>query len=164
MQADRSYESDTRSWEELRHIEVFPEWEIQRRIIDEALALTSQILVRRDKRDAAETMLRIVRHEVDYFHDFGNEYARLWLEYEPGDAAAFGRYSDTIREVLHEVVKRRQYGEEMLDSVAFREVLPVVTRGWREQLAEILHGKQRSNHARRVREEDPRWTEDDLFY
>lgn len=133
-------------------------------MINESLALTSQVLHRRGLIEAAQTMERIVRHEVEYHSDWNQEVAVLFLEYEPDDVELFRRHEDAIRDVWLEMVRRKQYDPESLGGINFREVLPVVSGGWREQLAEILHGERRSNHARRVREEDPRWTEDNLFF
>lgn len=136
----------------------------QPEMINESLALTSQVLHRRGFVDQARAMERVVRHEVDYQSDWNQEVAVLFLEYEPEDESLFKQHEDSIRDVWFEMVRRKRYEPEILGAIDFREVLPVVSGGWREQLAEILRGERRSNHARKVREEDPRWTEDNLFF
>lgn len=136
-------------------------------VVDESLGYTSQILVARKQIEAAQAMEKIIRWEREATQDGWNgaERAYLFLEYEPGDRELFeDNFDREIGDVWHEVTRRRNYPSNILSSLGFREVFPSITYGWREQLAEILHGERRSNHAIRVRQEDPRWTEDNLYF
>lgn len=161
----QSYESDMRTYSQMQSDPNVPEDERQRRLIDEALGLTAHLLLQRDFRDEADTMLRIVDTEIDSYYDFGQDHVMLRGLYEPGDAERFKKHGERISEMFREVCNRKGYADgELCGSLDFQEVLPEITYGWREQLAEILHGKKRTNQARIVREEHPRWAEDGLYF
>jgi hypothetical protein len=138
-----------------------PDDERINRLVDEALGYTSQILIRRDFKEAAAAMLKIVRHELEHDYDFNRETTKVWLEYEPEDEQLFRQYGDSISSVFLEVVQRKSFD---LDWIEFREVLPEIGYGWRGQLVEVLRGQRRTNQARVVRERGSRWVEDGLYF
>ncbi|WP_143267703.1 hypothetical protein [Amycolatopsis alba] len=131
------------------------------RMVDEALTLTSQILLRRGFEEAAQAMLKIARTEVEYFYDYNEETRKLWVEYEPEHAAEFAKHDDTISDIFREVVRRKEFD---LAWIEFREAFPDIYYGWRQQLVEVLRGQRRTNQARVVREQAPRWFEDGLYF
>ncbi|WP_146044296.1 hypothetical protein [Amycolatopsis sp. BJA-103] len=86
---------------------------------------------------------------------------KLWVEYEPEHEPEFAKHRDTISETFQEVVSRKGFD---LEWVEFREVFPEISYGWRSQLVEVLRGQRKTNQARVVREQAPRWFEDGLYF
>lgn len=162
---DRSFESDLRTFSQMQADESVPQAVRFERLVDEALALTSQVLVQRGQRAEADAMLRIVQTVPEWYDSYNEELVRIWAEYEPGSGEPLVLHDDAISSVFREVVLRKGYEESHgLSHLAFRETLPEVGFGWLEQLAEALHGKKRTNQARIVRESNPRWAEDGLYF
>lgn len=159
--ARRPFEQDTRTYSQMAGDESVPFDEKRRRMLDEALAYTSQMLVRRNFKEAASAMLRIVRFEFDDYYDFGRPIPGVYLEYEPEDESLFRRHKEQIEDTFREVVRRKDFD---LEWVEFREVLPDVSYGWREQLVGVLRGQRRTNQARVVRDRGSRWIEDGLYF
>jgi hypothetical protein len=98
---------------------------------------------------------------VEEAWDYNREIQGLWFEYEHEDGSAFESHRQVLVDVFREVTQRKDLSLEWL---GLREVLPDVTYGWRQQLAEDLGGRRRTNQARRVREQSPRHAEDDLVF
>jgi hypothetical protein len=156
-----SVSSDLRTYSQIRDDESVPSGELEELLVDETINLMGKVLLQQDQRDAAAVLLRIVRSEVEETCDYNRETQGLWLEYEHQDGAAFESHRQALLDVFHDVTKRKKLP---LDWLGLREVLPDVTYGWRQQLAEDLGGRRQTNQARRVREQSPRHAEDDLVF
>jgi hypothetical protein len=65
-----------------------------------------------------------------------------------------------IRDACDEIEKRKCYGMWFAGA---REILPEVGPGWQDNLRQLLGGKP-TNHARRIRNEPPRWVDDGLSF
>lgn len=93
--------------------------------------------------------------ENDYDSD------ELWLEVAPEHMTGFTTdVVEKIRDACDEVEKRKTYG---IWFAGAREILPEVGPGWQDNLRQLLGGKP-TNHARRIRNEPPRWIEDGLSF
>jgi hypothetical protein len=159
--SQEQFESDTRTYSQMKGDESIPHDVLNKRMIDELLTYTSQILIRRDLKDAAKAMLQIVKTELEWFYDYNEELGRIWLEFEPESAEIFKRHKKVIADVALEVSQRKEFDVAHID---FREALPEITVGWRQQIVEVLQGQRRTNQARVLREQGSRWIEDGLYF
>jgi hypothetical protein len=86
---------------------------------------------------------------------------QLWLEVAPEHMLGFTSDAvEKIRDACKEIDKRKSYG---IWFAGAREILPEVGPDWQDNLRQLLGGKP-SNHARRIRNEPPRWVEDVLSF
>jgi hypothetical protein len=128
---------------------------------DALLGITAVLLRQRGQQDVARMLLDVIQSTVDPSSD-RYEPDDLWFEVAPEQMDEFvGSVVEKIRDACHEVCKRRNYD---LWFGGVREILPDVGPDWREGLAQPSGGKRPTNHARRVRPEPKRPTEDWLSF
>lgn len=124
------------------------------------ISLSAHLLIGRGHDKIVGLLLDVERISVDRReNDYDDD--SLWLEVAPEHMASFTEdVTDKIREACTEVEKRKCYGMWFAGT---REILPEVGPGWQDNLRQLLGGKP-TNHARRIRNEPPRWVDDGLSF
>jgi hypothetical protein len=124
------------------------------------LSLAVHLLMGRGHENIVRLLLDVDRIEVDPSEQEydGDE---LWLEVAPEHMTGFTKDAvEKIRDACKEIDKRKSYG---IWFAGAREILPEVGPDWQDNLRQLLGGKP-TNHARRIRNEPPRWVEDGLSF
>jgi hypothetical protein len=124
------------------------------------LSLAIHLLMGRGHEKIVRLLLDVERIEVDpREQEYDDD--ELWLEVAPEHMLGFTSDAvEKIRDVCNEIDKRKSYG---IWFAGAREILPEVGPDWQDNLRQLLGGKP-SNHARRIRNEPPRWVEDALSF
>lgn len=124
------------------------------------ISLAAHLLIGRGHDKIVGLLLDVERIGVDRReNDYDSD--SLWLEVAPEHMAAFTEdVAQKIRDACDEIEKRKCYGMWFAGA---REILPEVGPGWQDNLRQLLGGKP-TNHARRIRNEPPRWVDDGLSF
>jgi hypothetical protein len=123
------------------------------------ISLAVHLLMGRGHEKIVRLLLDVERIEVDREGSYDDD--ELWLEVAPEHMAGFTTDAvDKIRDACNEVEKRKNYGVWFAGA---REVLPELGPDWKDNLRQLLGGKP-TNHARRIRNEPPRWVDDGLSF
>jgi hypothetical protein len=125
------------------------------------LAHAAVLLQQRGQEDIALPLLDVIQVAVEYDGEWCTN--DLWLEVAPEHMSTFDKAAqEKIMDACAEVSTRLGYG---LHWGGVREVIPKVGPDWRENLRQQLSGGKRpTNHARRVRSDPNRRTEDGLSF
>lgn len=123
------------------------------------LSLAIHLLMGRGHENIVRLLLDVERIDVDPGDQHDDD--ELWLEVAPEHMPGFTSDAiEKIRDACKEIEKRKSYG---IWFAGAREILPDVGPDWQDNLRQLLGGKP-SNHARRTRNEPPRWAEDALSF
>jgi hypothetical protein len=124
------------------------------------ISLAAHLLVGRGQDKIVGLLLDVDRIKVDPREDRYDDDS-LWLEVAPEHMPGFTEeVIDKIKEACTEVDRRKSYGIWL---AGVRETLPDVGPGWQDNLRQLLGGKP-TNHARKIRNEPPRWVDDGLSF
>jgi hypothetical protein len=126
-----------------------------------ALGHAAVLLQQRGQQDIALLLLDVIRVAVEYDGEWQTN--DLWFEVATEHLSAFDEPTlEKVKDSCEEVSTRLGYG---LCWGGVREVMPSVGPDWQETLRQQLSsGKRPTNHARRVRSDPNRRTEDGLSF
>ena len=124
------------------------------------ISLAAHLLIGRGQDKIVGLLLDVDRIKVDPREDRYDDDS-LWLEVATEHMPGFTEeVIDKIKEACTEVDRRKSYGIWL---AGVRETLPDVGPGWQDNLRQLLGGKP-TNHARKIRNEPPRWVDDGLNF
>ncbi len=149
-----------RTYEEIINDAWITEEEKKRAMADSLLGHMAALLFQRGDILHLQLLLRVRTTAIE--HDYDAQTDDLWLEFDPGDEAAFTEEAqERLRGVFHRVSDRLGYG---VTWIGFRESLPEVGPDWRQRLQEMMNGDRPTNQARRAMPEKPQWVQDRLAF
>lgn len=153
--------ADTRTYAEMLGNPWLDKGEERNIQADSALGHTAVLLQQRGQQDIALLLINVIQVAVEYDGEW--ETHDLWLEVAPEHASDFDNVTtEKVKDACVEVVTRLGYG---LCWGGVREVMPLIGPDWRDSLRQQLSGGKRpTNHARRIRSEQPRHFEDWLNF
>jgi hypothetical protein len=124
------------------------------------ISLAAHLLNGRGHDKIVGLLLDVERIEVDPREDQYDDDS-LWLEVAPEHMSGFTEdVTEKIADACSAIERRKRYG---ISFAGAREVLPELGPNWRDNLQQLLGGKP-TNHARRIRNEPPRWVDDGLSF
>ncbi|MER5823041.1 hypothetical protein ABT086_12400 [Streptomyces mirabilis] len=149
-----------RTYEEIINDSWITDEEKKRVMADSLLGHMAALLFQRGDSAHLNLLLRLRTAVIE--HDYDSQTDDLWLEFDPGDAAAFtSEARERFKEVFERVSNRLAYG---VPWIGFRETLPEVGPDWRQRLQEMMSADRPTNQARRTMPEKPQWLQDRLAF